>query len=91
MSLIAFVAIPIPLTGVWSGSLIAGLSNLNIHYAFLSIAIGALSSCAVITSLCYTFKNSLSYIIIVALVIIIVFLFADLLLSQIKHRKKSGT
>lgn len=90
MSLAAFVSVPIPLTGVWSGSLISGFSNLNIHFSFVSISIGAFVSAGAITLLCCLFDNSISSIFILSLIIIITYLLFDLILSYIKPRKKSG-
>lgn len=88
LSLACFVAVPLPLTGVWSGSLIAGLSNLNIHYAFLAILIGALISSLSITILCSIFSNSIMNILMISLIIIILFLIFDFILSIFKHKNK---
>jgi uncharacterized membrane protein len=88
--LTSFVAVPLPLTGVWSGSIIAGISNLKASYSFCSIMIGSLISCLSITLLCAYFKNSISYIFIVSLIIIIAFLFIDLILSLFKQTKKKS-
>lgn len=87
--LTGFVAVPLPLTGVWSGSLIAGLTNLNIHYSCLSIMIGTIISNIAITILCSIFTNSITYILIISLIIIISFLFIDLILSFIKIKKRN--
>lgn len=86
--LTGFVAIPLPLTGVWTGSIIAGLSNLNLKYCFISISIGALISAGSITLLCTLFNNSISYILIISILIIILFLFAELLISSLESLKK---
>ena len=40
IGLIVFVAIPLPGTGVWSGSLAAILFNIRIKHAFPAIALG---------------------------------------------------
>lgn len=40
--LFIFVAIPLPGTGVWSGSLIASLLDMRIKYAFIAIVLGNL-------------------------------------------------
>lgn len=40
--LFIFVAIPLPGTGVWTGSLIASLLNMRIKYAFIAIVLGNL-------------------------------------------------
>ena len=42
IGLFIFVAIPLPGTGVWSGSLIASLLNMRIKYAFPAIVLGNL-------------------------------------------------
>ena len=86
--LTGFVAIPFPLTGVWSGSLIAGFTNLDIKWAFLSIMIGDIISTGAITLLCCLFSTSLTYILIISLIIIIVFLFIDLFISMFKSKKR---
>ena len=42
LGLLMFVAIPIPGTGVWSGSLAAAFLNMRFKYAFPAIVIGNL-------------------------------------------------
>lgn len=53
--LAGFVAIPLPLTGAWSGSVIAGLSDLNIWQSFAAIACGSFVACCLVllVSLCF--------------------------------------
>lgn len=51
LSLASFVAIPLPLTGVWTGCLIAFLFKMPFKKAFLSIAAGVAMAGAVVTSL----------------------------------------
>lgn len=46
--LAGFVAIPLPLTGAWSGSIIAGLSDLGIWQSFVAIAAGSFVACSII-------------------------------------------
>ncbi len=84
--LTAFISVPLPLTGVWTGSLIAGLSNLNINYCFISITIGSLISATAITILCTLYENSITYILMISLVIIILFMFIDLFISLLKPK-----
>ncbi len=88
LALAGLVALPVPLTGVWTGSLIAGISNLNINYSFLSIVIGGAISAGAITLLCSVFENSISYIFMISLVIIVVFMLAELAISGIKKTTK---
>ena len=86
--LTSFVAIPLPLTGVWSGSIISGLTNLNIHKCFISISIGSLISCAIMTLLCTVFENSILYIIMATLIILIIVGIINLIFC-IKKKKES--
>ncbi len=49
IGLALFVAIPLPITGAWTGSLAAVLFGLKFRYAFLSIFIGVLVAGGIVT------------------------------------------
>jgi len=49
IGLALFVAIPLPITGAWTGSLIAVLFGLKFKHAFLSIFIGILIAGVIVT------------------------------------------
>jgi len=88
--LAGFVAIPLPLTGVYTGSLIAGLSNLKLWQGLLSIVVGEFFACVGITILCALFENSAFYIFLMGLAIVNVICcvnFVIWLISKIKNRK----
>lgn len=51
VGLAIFVGIPLPFTGVWTGTLIAYLLNLNKKEGFLSIAMGAVMAGVIVTAL----------------------------------------
>jgi len=51
IGLALFVAVPLPMTGVWTGSIAAFLFGLKLNYAFLSILCGAVIAGAIVTSL----------------------------------------
>ena len=89
-SLALFVAVPLPLTGVYSGSLIAGLSNLKIYQAFIAIAIGEFISCLAITLLCVLFENSTLLILLASLIILAIFIVFDIVFMLIKRQKKAS-
>lgn len=88
LALTGFVAVPLPLTGIWSGSLIAGLTNLNINYCLISIIAGAFISASAITLLCNIFSNSTMEILMISIIIIIAFLIIDLIFSFKSKIKK---
>jgi uncharacterized membrane protein len=52
IGLILFVAIPLPFTGAWTGSIAAFLMGMKFRYSFLSILCGVLISGAIVTCLC---------------------------------------
>jgi uncharacterized membrane protein len=49
VGLILFVAIPLPITGAWTGSIAAVLLGLKFKHAFLSICIGVLIAGVIVT------------------------------------------
>jgi len=51
IGLALFVAIPLPVTGAWTGSLVAVLFGLKFRYAFLSIFIGVCIASIIVTCL----------------------------------------
>ncbi|KYK35988.1 MAG: small multi-drug export protein [Theionarchaea archaeon] len=51
LGLALFVAIPLPFTGVYSGTFVSYLLNLNKKEAFLSIALGAVMAGILVTAL----------------------------------------
>lgn len=90
-TLALFVAVPLPLTGVYTGSLIAGLSNLKIYQSFIAIAIGEFISCLAITLLCVLFEDSTFLILIASLIILAVFVVFDLVFMLVKNKRKLKT
>ena len=51
--LILFVAIPLPGTGVWTGSLIAALLDIRIKWAFPAILFGNMIAAIIIATVSY--------------------------------------
>lgn len=52
IGLIAFIAIPLPTTGVWTGSAVAAFLKLDLKKSMFCAAVGALISAFLITVLC---------------------------------------
>jgi len=52
IGLMIFVAIPLPLTGAWTGAIAAFLLGVKFHRAFLAILCGVIIAGAIITCLC---------------------------------------
>jgi uncharacterized membrane protein len=52
IGLMLFVAIPLPFTGAWTGSIAAFLMGMKFRYSFLSILCGVLIAGVIVTCLC---------------------------------------
>lgn len=60
-ALFAFVAIPLPGTGAWTGSLIAAFLGLPIKRSFPMIALGVLGACCIMLLLAYAFPTLMGF------------------------------
>ena len=72
--LLTFVAIPLPLTGVWTGTAIAVFLNMRFLPSAIALCVGNLISGAIITLLTFLFKEYVDTIILVIFVLAIVLL-----------------
>ncbi|MEW5759889.1 MAG: small multi-drug export protein [Candidatus Thermoplasmatota archaeon] len=59
LALVIFVAIPLPLTGAWTGSLIAYLFLLKMKESIIIISIGVLIAGLIVSGICIAFQNYL--------------------------------
>lgn len=50
LGLILFVAIPLPVTGAWTGSIAASLFKIRFRYALLSISIGVVCAAIIVSA-----------------------------------------
>ncbi|GKX28065.1 membrane protein [Vallitalea longa] len=57
LALIIFVGIPLPTTGVWTGSAVAAFLNLDFKKSMLCIILGAIISAVLITIISLTFPS----------------------------------
>ena len=61
VGLFLFVAVPLPGTGAWSGSLIAALLNMRLSYALPAIAAGVVAAGFIMTFVSYGFFSIVSF------------------------------
>ena len=52
LGLVIFVAIPLPITGAWSGVIAASLFKIRFRYAFLAIISGVICAGLIVSALC---------------------------------------
>ena len=58
LGLAIFVAIPLPMTGAWTGAIAASLFKIRFRYAFLAISVGVILAGIIVTLLCIFGKLS---------------------------------
>lgn len=52
LGLAIFVAVPLPMTGAWSGVIAASLFKIKFRYAFIAIVAGVIGAGLIVTALC---------------------------------------
>ena len=73
-ALFAFVAIPLPMTGVWTGTAIAVFLHIDFGRAFVALVGGNFVAGALITLLTLIFKDKIDYVIYALFIVFIVML-----------------
>ena len=89
LALFLFVAIPLPLTGVWTGCAVASIIGLKYHKALVSVLAGNAVACGILTLLCSLLPNKVIDIIMVAVALIAVAVVVILLVKAFCGKKKS--
>lgn len=87
-----FVAVPLPLTGVWTGSAVASIIKLKYPKAVLSVIAGNFVASGIITLLCVFFEKYIDVIILaltVIAVIVVVLLIVKIILHKPSEKKQS--
>lgn len=62
LGLAIFVAIPLPMTGAWSGAIAASLFKIRLRYAFPAIFLGVIGAAIIVTILCLLGKLTWSMV-----------------------------
>lgn len=90
LGIYAFVALPLPLTGVWTGSAIAAFTDVNPVYSLPAILLGNLTASGIVALLAFLLGDY-SYIIILVLAAFILISAAILVARALfLHKKNSG-
>lgn len=82
-----FVAVPLPLTGVWTGSAVAAFLDMPFWKALVSVLLGNLTAGAIVTTLTYFFKDYVDIILTVFFIIVIAVLIFYIVMVVIKVAK----
>lgn len=71
-----FVAVPLPLTGVWTGSAVASILKIGFFKSLIGVVLGNAVACAIITLISYLFQDYVAWItlgfFIIAVIVVLV-------------------
>lgn len=84
---LAFVAIPIPLTGVWTGTAIAVMIGLDFKWTCLSVITGNLIAGVIMQTICAIFPNFTTTILLIFLGITALLIIFSLIKNKINKNK----
>lgn len=90
LTVFLFVAFPVPLTGVWTGTCFAVLLGLSFWQILVSAILGNLVCGLIITGICTIFPNATTILLYVFLGIIVIALLVKLILHFVKKKKSSS-
>ena len=90
LSVFVFVATPLPLTGVWTGTCIAVCLGLNFWWTCLSVITGNIVAGVIITFVSSLFGDSTIIFVFILLGLIALFLLISLISKLIKKRKNKA-
>ena len=84
--LTGFVAIPLPMTGVWSGSVIAGLTSLKLWQALVCQVLGSAIACGIILAVCLLFAGSELVVLYISLALLALFMLYELVSFLVRRK-----
>ncbi|MDD7351779.1 MAG: small multi-drug export protein [Clostridia bacterium] len=90
LGVFAFVAVPIPMTGVWTGSAVASFMGLGFVKSMLMVILGNIVASSIITLLSYFLSNYIDYIIYGLMAIVLVALVAYIVKLVVSMRRSKS-
>lgn len=89
LGLFLFVALPLPMTGVWTGAVVAAFLDLDYRYALAALVAGNFTAAGIVLLLTYVLGEH-SYIILIVLAVFILISVATLATALYKKTKKTA-
>lgn len=91
LGVLTFVAIPIPLTGAWTGSAVAAYLKMPFWKGILAIFLGNIISGAIMTVLCILFPSAVDIILYAFLGLVLLVVLSSILMLLFKKKNTSAT
>ena len=89
LAIVAFVAIPLPLTGVWSGCAVASLCKIGYLKSLIAVSAGNFIASVIVYLLCCFFQDMIINYIITAFGVIALVSIAVLLIKALRPKKSN--
>jgi len=87
LGVLAFVSIPLPLTGVWMGVCVAVILGLNFWETFVSVQVGNLIAGIIISTICVIFPQFTHWLIYIFIIIILIAIIYEIIKNKINKSK----
>jgi uncharacterized membrane protein len=87
----AFVAVPLPLTGVWTGACLTTVLNMPVLDSILSVLLGNIVCGLIITLVSKQFEAYTHIILLVILILALVLFIGKIVVSKFKHKHTLAT
>ncbi|MBE5736172.1 MAG: hypothetical protein E7356_02285 [Clostridiales bacterium] len=86
LGVFVFVAIPLPMTGVWTGTCIGVYSGLKLWQTTLSVVVGNLVASVLLVTICSAFPSLVTYMFVIVMAIVVIYI--TVLILKILFSKK---
>ena len=87
LGIFLFVAVPLPLTGVWMGVCISVAIGLNFWQTFISAQLGNLVAGLIISTICVIFPSFTHWLIYIFIILVVLVLIVEIIRNKIKKNK----
>lgn len=91
LGLYAFVAFPVPMTGVWTGTCIGAFIDMNFWKVMLTVIVGDLTACIIMTLLsyfCSAYIDIILYVVMAIVFIAILYFIIRVIIKAVKQPKQ---
>jgi len=89
VGLMLFVAIPSPLTGAWTGSLVAYLLKLSYLKSLIFIILGVLIACIIVSPIAFIFKTLPTSVKLISVLLIVILLIIYIMINALNKKKEN--
>lgn len=91
LGVFAFVSVPLPLTGVWTGTCVAVAVGLNFWQTVLSVVLGNIVAGVIITTICAIFPQFTTILFLIVLAFVVAIVIYSVIKFALSNKKDNQT